>query len=173
MKKLQLNLRDKTAVYIDWANVYGWKKTLKTKPDPQKIFNYLNQLEQIEFKGFYYGTDNHPKSKKFIQLMKKVGYRVKTKSVKQIKIGQVEAKPIFKRKCDLDIEICMDVYQCLDQGFDGFIFFTGDGDFAPLYHYLIKKKKQVIVVYTKEHIGREIWEIKKGVFKVQMKHLGL
>ena len=69
MKNLTLNFRDKTAVYIDWANVYGWRKTLKGEPDPQKIYKYLSKFKQLEFKGFYYGTDKHPKSKKFIKKM--------------------------------------------------------------------------------------------------------
>lgn len=30
----------------------------------------------------------------------------------------------------------------------------------------------MIVVYAKRHIGREIWEIGKGLFKVQVGHLG-
>ena len=107
MKKLKLNLRDKTAAYIDWANAYGWRKTLKEKPDPQKIFKYLSELKQIEFKGFYYGTDKHPKSKKFIKLMKKVGYQVKTKPVKKIIIGHLGDKNIYKRKCDLDGRLSM------------------------------------------------------------------
>ena len=172
MKKLKLNLRDKTAVYLDWANVYGWRKALKREPDPQKIFKYLSKFKQIKFRGFYYGTDKHPKSKKFIQSIRKVGYKVRTKPVKKIIIGQFGDEKIYKRKCDLDIEICMDVYECLDKGFNGFVFFTGDGDFEPIYKYLIKKRKQVIVVYTKGHLGREIWEMKQGIFKVELPRLG-
>lgn len=47
----------------------------------------------------------------------------------------------------------------------------GDGDFEPLYKFLIKQGKQVLVIYTKGHLGREIWNIEKGLFKAQLKNL--
>ena len=31
--------------------------------------------------------------------------------------------------------------------------------------------KQVIVVYSPGHLGREVWDIKRGLFKIQIKHL--
>lgn len=57
------------------------------------------------------------------------------------------------------------------ENFESFIFFTGDGDFEPLYKLLIALNKQVTVVYTAGHLGREIWSIKKGLFKIQIKNL--
>lgn len=66
------------------------------------------------------------------------------------------------------MEICIDVHRLLTQGFESFIFFTGDGDFEPLYKLLISKHTQVIVVYARGHLGREIWDLKKGIFKVEM-----
>ncbi|EKE02530.1 MAG: hypothetical protein ACD_20C00370G0001 [uncultured bacterium] len=71
------------------------------------------------------------------------------------------------------MEMCIDAHRLIENNYDSFIFFTGDDDFAPLYGLLIRKKKQVIVVYVKNHIGREIWDIKRGLFKVQIIHLGL
>lgn len=35
------------------------------------------------------------------------------------------------------------------------------------------KGKQVIVVYAPGHIGREIWEIRRGLFKVSIENMGL
>ena len=29
---------------------------------------------------------------------------------------------------------------------------------------LIKFQKQVVVVYTKGHLGKEIWQLKRGIF---------
>ncbi|MFN4213143.1 MAG: NYN domain-containing protein, partial [Microgenomates group bacterium] len=55
--------------------------------------------------------------------------------------------------------------------YDGFIFFTGDGDFATLYERLIKRKKQIIVVYARNKLGREVWALKKGIFKVELPRL--
>lgn len=171
-KKVKLKLKGDAAVFVDWANVYGWRKSLKGEVDAGKLYRYLSFYKEVGFKGFYYGKDKNVKSSKFLTEMRKLGFKVKTKDVKHIKVGEISGKLIWKRKCDFDIEICMDVYEKLEKGFESFVFFTGDGDFAPLYEYLIKKRKQVIVVYTKRHIGREIWEIKKGLFKIQINHLG-
>ena len=69
------------------------------------------------------------------------------------------------------MEVCIDVHQKIAETFESFIFFTGDGDFEPLYKLLITLNKQVIVVYTKGHLGREIWNMKKGIFKVEFVNL--
>ena len=69
------------------------------------------------------------------------------------------------------MEACIDAHEALKNNFESFIFFTGDGDYEPLYKMLIKLGKQVIVVYTKGHLGREIWNIEKGLFKAQLKNL--
>ena len=66
----------------------------------------------------------------------------------------------------------MAVYKYLEEGYSSFIFLSGDGDFAPLYEYLIKLKKQVLVIYEKGHLGREVWGIKTGLFKTRLSYLG-
>lgn len=170
--KQTLKLTNKTFVFIDYGNVYGWNSSLKKPIDTKKIFNYLKSYPQIKSINFYYGIDSHPKSLKFLNKIKKIGFNLITKPVKYITLGKINGNVIKKRKCDFDIEICMDVLLNLNR-FDSYIFFSGDGDFAPLYQYLINQQKQVIVVYTKNHIGKEIWEIKKGLFKIQFVQLGL
>lgn len=42
---------------------------------------------------------------------------------------------------------------------------TGDGDYQPLYRMLIALKKQVIVVYTHGHLGRETYRMSWGLYK--------
>lgn len=169
--KLELKLRGKTAVYVDWANVYGWRKSLKAEVDPKRLYDYLKLYQKIKDVNFYYGVDNHPKSKQFILRVKKIGFNVLTKPVKYITAGRIEDQIIRRRKCDFDLEIALDCFEALDE-FDGFIFFSGDGDFATLYQRLIKKEKQVIVVYQPGHLGKEVWEMKRGIFKVEIKRLG-
>jgi len=167
-KKQTLTLNGKTVVFVDWANVYNWKKSFKKEIDSRKIFKHLKSYKEIKDINFYYGLDKHPKSKKFLKEIKKIGYTLHTKDVKYIKIEDTD---ILQRKCDFDIEICMSVYECLEKDFRTFIFFSGDGDFAPVYEYLIKKNKQVIVVFEHGHLGKEIWDIKKGVFKTKLSYL--
>ncbi len=71
------------------------------------------------------------------------------------------------------MEACIDVHAILTKNKDveSLIFLTGDGDYEPLYKMLIKLGKQVIVVYTQGHLGREIWDMKYGIFKVELKNL--
>lgn len=171
MKKQILKLKGKTAVFIDWANIYNWKKSLKEKIDLKKLFAYLHAHQEIKSINFYFGEDKHPKSKQFLQEIKKIGYQVITKPVKYIVVGRINRNIIKKRKCDFDIEICMKVYQLLNRNYQSFIFFSGDGDFAPLYQYLISEKKQVIVIYEKGFLGKEIWQINRGLFKTRLSYL--
>ena len=169
--KLILKFKGKTAAFVDWANVYGWRKSLKAEVDSKKLFDYLKSYKEIKSFHFYHGTDNHPKSKQFLTKIKKIGFNVFTKPVKYITAGRVDNQIIRRRKCDFDLEIALDCFENIDQ-FDSFIFFSGDGDFATLYQRLIKKGKQVIVVYQPGHLGKEVWEMKRGIFKVEIKRLG-
>lgn len=167
-KKQILKLKGKTAVFIDWANVYGWKKSLKKEVDPEKLYSYLQSYEEIKFTGLYHGTDKNEQSRKFLDRMKTLGYQISTKPVKYIRVPEIEDKKLYRRKCDFDMEICIDTHSLLRKDFQSFIFFTGDGDFEPLYKLLIEQKKQVIVIYASGHLGREIWEMKKGIFKTEI-----
>ncbi len=203
MKQQVLKLKGKTAVFIDWANVYGWKKSLKKEVDPEKLFGYFKKYPQVEEINFYYGEDKHPKSKKFLKKMKQIGFRIISKEVKYIpvsldsshfrniakevktslaaistlkteeveKLLQILSKKILRRKCDFDIEIVMDVYRCL-QTINTYILCSGDGDFAPLYNLLITLKKQVIIIFAHGHLGKEVYQIKQGIFTKAVDKLG-
>ena len=66
-QELKLKLRGKTAVFIDWANVYGWKKSLKKEVDAVKLFEYLKEYKEIINIHLYFGKDSHPKSAEFLE----------------------------------------------------------------------------------------------------------
>lgn len=200
--KFTLRLKGKTIVIIDWANVYGWRSQTNGVTDPKKLYKYLNGYREISFIHFYYGLDKHPKSKTFLQEMKRIGYTVISKEVKYIpvsldtshfkkifremksslilikgiktkdleKVLKILERKIMRRKCDFDIEIAMDVYKHMDE-VDTFVFFSGDGDFAPLFEFLISKGKQVIVVFEKGHLGREIIHLNKKLFLCPIKNI--
>lgn len=164
-------IRGKASVFIDWANVYGWEKTLKRDINPEGIFYYLSKYNEIKNIRFYFGTDTNEKSIKFLRKAEQIGYKVVTKPVKYIFAGEIGKQKIYIRKCDFDMEVCIDTHKMLKENFESFIFFTGDGDYAPLYQTLIGLGKQVVVVYTSGHLGREVWDIKRGLFKAQLKNL--
>lgn len=166
-----LIIKGKAVVFIDWANVHGWEKNLKKDISIEKLFLYLSGHKEVKIIGFYFGTDTNEKSTSFLKKAAETGYKIITKPVKYILAGEIDGQKIYLRKCDFDMEVCIDAHKMLGDGFESFVFFTGDGDYAPLYQMLISLRKQVIVIYTSGHLGREIWDIKKGLFKAQLKNL--
>lgn len=170
-QKKNLILKGDTIAYIDWANVHGWEISLKHEIDIDHLLAYLKAYPEVSNVRLYFGKDTHPKSAAFLERAEKAGCTITTKPVKYILEVEIEGKKIYRRKCDFDMEICIDVHEALQKDIKSFIFFTGDGDFAPLYEKLIRLDKQAIVVYSPGHLGKEIWDIKRGLFKIQLKHL--
>ena len=97
----KLLLKGKAVVFIDWANVHGWEKSLKKDVDITKLFIYLKNYPEITDTRFYFGTDAHEKSIKFLKTAENIGYQIITKPVKHILVGQVDGRKIYHRKCDL------------------------------------------------------------------------
>ncbi len=148
----KLLLEGKGTVYFDWANIHGWENSLKREINPKILFKYLKTYKEIIDFRFYFGTDNNEKSQKFLEEVKNIGYNIITKPVKYIFVAKIEKQEVYRRKCDFDMEVCIDAHQALKEDYQSFIFFTGDGDYEPLYKMLISLRKQVIVVYTKGHL---------------------
>lgn len=171
--EFKLKLKGKAAVFIDWANVYGWRKSLKKEVNPRKLYKYLQSYKEVKKISFYFGTDQNEKSKSFIKRIRTIGYAVATKQVKHILVAEINGQKVYRRKCDFDMEICINVHELLKKNFRSFIFLTGDGDFEPLYKLLMKQKKQVIVIYAHGHLGREIWNMKRGIYKKAIDTLGV
>ncbi len=42
-----------------------------------------------------------------------------------------------------------------------------------IYQLLIENRKQVVVIYAYGHLGREVWEMKKGIFKAALVKFGV
>lgn len=169
----ELKLKGKTCVMVDWANVYGWQGK-KFDIDVENIYKYFKKYKNVLELRFYFGEDKTKlKSREFLNEIKKIGFMLVSKEVKFIKVyDDVGKNFILKRKCDFDLEIGLDCFESLDK-YDSFIFLSGDGDFETLYQRLIIRNKQVIVVYQPGHLGREIWEMKRGIFKIEVERLGL
>ena len=166
-KRQVLRFNGDTVVFVDWANVFGWQKELKKVIEPEGVFELFSDNSLVRGVNFYFGTDNNIKSRDFLSNAKKIGFNVITKDVKYIKIKDTD---ITQRKCDFDLEIGLDCLENIDK-YKTFVFLSGDGDFATLYERLIAKGKQVIVVYEQGHLGKEVWDIKKGVFKTRLSYI--
>jgi len=109
--------------------------------------------------------------KKFFEELNKITDGLK-KSNSEIadQILKTIKTPIYRRKCDFDCEIAIDVMKNID-GAKGLILFSGDGDYATLVNELISNRKQVIVVALKNTMGKEYSAIKKGVYICNVKRL--
>lgn len=87
----KLELKGRTFVIIDWANVYGWfsspnsKNYLGWEIDPKKLFDYLKSYSEIKDINFYYGVElNNQKSEDFKKDIENIGYSHKNKEVKWV-----------------------------------------------------------------------------------------
>jgi len=76
----------------------------------------------------------------------------------------------YRRKCDFDCEITLDIMNNINQ-LDGVILFSGDGDYAILANELIKRKKQIIVVFAPGYKGKEFEDFKKGLYLCSVNRL--
>ena len=144
-----LKLKGKTLVIVDWANIWGWQMGLT----PVKIWNYFKNYKEVLVQNFYFGLDENDKSEAYLKEVVKLGFKLISKPVKYI---------LGKRKCDFDLEIGLDCFENIDK-YDSFVIMSGDGDFATLYERLLKKNKQVVVIFGKNHLGKENRLI-KGLF---------
>jgi hypothetical protein len=81
---MKLRLRGKALVIIDWANVYGWRSVMKIAPEPASIRQILEFYPEVQEVHFFYGTDDHPKSRDFFDSLKEFGWNIHTKPVKYI-----------------------------------------------------------------------------------------
>jgi len=97
---------------------------------------------------------------KFYLNLKIFGYILRLKPVKLYK--DENGRIIKKANCDVDMTF--EIMRLIDQC-SGIVFLSGDGDFAPLLKYLLKKGKKVTVLARGERTAKEIRQITKGSFR--------
>lgn len=86
------------------------------------------------------------------------GFEVVSKRVKYI--HNPDNAYGFEKKCDLDVEMAIDMIQEHEK-YDTIVLFSGDGDLMRAMKYLhVKHKKNAIVIGVRNHIGREIFDSK-------------
>ncbi len=147
-------IKGKVYVFIDAANVFYTQKTLKWRISYKSLKQYFqdecgNNLGKIFVYTAY--DSGRPQQKKFLDMLEINGYTVRTKEVKRIRI----AKGVYEWKGDFDVELAMDVLDCL-QKFDTAVLLSGDSDFAPVVKRMKENNKRVIVMSAKGHISREL-----------------
>ncbi|MBI2334448.1 NYN domain-containing protein [Candidatus Daviesbacteria bacterium] len=171
LTNFRLKLKGKTAVFIDWANVYGWRKSLKQEVDPQKLYKYLKSYKEVKYIPVSLDSSHFKNLAQEIKNSLTSMNRLGARDIE--KILQLLSSKVLRRKCDFDMEISIDTHKSITDDFKTFLFLSGDGDFAPLYKFLINLHKQVIVIFAHGHMGKEIYQIKKGIFTKAIDMLGV
>lgn len=109
--------------------------------------------------------------KRFTEELNKIPNGLKKSNVEIAdQISNAIKTPIFRRKCDFDCEITIDVMKNINK-IDGLILFSGDGDYAVLIDELMHNKKQTILVFAPGHKGKEYEDFKRGLFLCSVNRL--
>lgn len=137
----------KTYAFIDASNIIYGAKAEGWLIDQKKLIIFLKKRYNASKIYFYYGKDsNDPKKEKFLTLLENFGYTLRVKEIKRY--GN-------KSKANCDVDLTMDML-ILTSEYKRAIVLTGDGDFVPLFKYLISKKKEIIIISSPKRTAREL-----------------
>ena len=152
-------VKGRTYIFIDAANILYSQQTLGWRVDYKKLKEYFETECDLRAIYFYTGRvgENH-KQRSFLEKLESLGYMVRAKEVKRIRIG----RNAYAWKGNLDAELIIDALKNT-ANFDTCILLSGDSDFAPLLDELKLQGKQVIALSSKHHISRELIERAKYV----------
>jgi uncharacterized LabA/DUF88 family protein len=152
-------VKGKVAVFIDAANIFYSQRTLGWRVDYTKLKAYF--MRETELMAIYLYTGKvgtNESQERFIAKITQLGYIVRAKEVKRIKV----ATDTFEWKGNLDAELIIDTLKTIHT-YDTYILMSGDSDFAPLLDELKSQGKWVIVMSSKHHISRELIERAKYI----------
>ncbi len=140
----------RVGVYVDVQNMYYSAKNLyDSKVDFEKLLDAaVMNRELIRAKAYVIKADT-PDEENFFEALRKIGYEVKDKDLKEFYGGQ--------KKGDWDIGITIDMIQQAKK-LDSIVLVTGDGDFAPVVNHLKSMGCRVEVMSFGRSSAREIRE---------------
>ena len=99
--QLESLLQGRVNVYIDYANVRPWAKRLEWRIDLKRLKNFLRSFDNVRNIRLYYGTlKGNQDSEKSIQEWTRLGYIVRTKDVKIMRIN-INASSINVQSTDI------------------------------------------------------------------------
>lgn len=138
--------QEKTALFIDGANLYATTKALGFDID------YKRLLKEFEHRGYllraYYYTaivedQEYSSIRPLVDWLDYNGYRVVTKTTREF----VDVNGRRKIKGNMDIELAIDALEVASH-VDHIVLFSGDGDFASLVEALQRRGVKVTVAST-------------------------
>lgn len=137
---------EKTALFIDGANLYATAKSLGFDIDYKRLLKYFRQKGQL-IRALYYTAlaedQEYSSIRPLIDWLDYNGYTMVTKPTKEF----TDASGRRKIKGNMDIELAVDAMRLAPE-LDHIVLFTGDGDFRALVQALQEQGTRVSVVST-------------------------
>lgn len=137
---------EKTALFIDGANLYATTKSLGFDIDYKRLLKEFQSRGNL-LRAFYYTAliedQEYSSIRPLLDWLDYNGYTVVTKPAKEF----TDATGRRKIKGNMDIELAVDVMELADH-IDHVVLFSGDGDFRPLVESVQRKGIRVTVVST-------------------------
>jgi len=152
---------------VDFGNVEKWKFSLGWSIDINNLSRLIKRfsLNRQSNRRFYYGSDYGKDEKATILfewsrlILERAQWNkleVVTKRVKYI--HSPDNKFGFEKKCDLDVEMAIDLIKYRDD-YDTIVLFSGDGDLMHAIRYLKDRYgKDCMVFGARNHVGREVFD---------------
>jgi len=138
--------RQRTAIFIDGANLYATTKALGFDIDYKRLLEEFHSRHNL-IRAFYYTAmiedQEYSSIRPLIDWLDYNGYRVVTKPVKEF----TDSMGRRKIKGNMDIELAIDALE-LAPHLDQIYLFSGDGDFRSLVEAIQRKGVRVNVVST-------------------------
>ena len=137
---------ERTALFIDGANLYATAKALQFDIDYKRLLMLFRQKGHL-VRALYYTAlvedQEYSSIRPLVDWLDYNGYTMVTKPTKEF----TDSMGRRKIKGNMDIELAVDAMR-LSETLDHLVLFSGDGDFRPLVAALQQKGKRVSVVST-------------------------
>jgi uncharacterized LabA/DUF88 family protein len=137
---------EKTALFIDGANLYATTKSLGFDIDYKRLLKEFQSRGNL-LRAFYYTAliedQEYSSIRPLLDWLDYNGYTVVTKPAKEF----TDAMGRRKIKGNMDLELAVDMMELADN-IDHVVLFSGDGDFRPVVESIQRKGVRVTVIST-------------------------
>jgi uncharacterized LabA/DUF88 family protein len=150
--------------FIDASNIWDAQKAKGKFLDFEKLKKYIEEKYSTKSVRVYYyaaypaeGTRSYSidsKHKFFVYLKRGLGFIVRKKPLKRIKISSEIGEGV-EEKGDMDVELTIDAVNQVSR-YDTALLFTGDSDYMALVRFIRSRDKKVFVYSSKNNISREL-----------------
>ena len=135
---------DRTALFIDGANLYATARALGFDVDYKRLYNYFDSRCRL-IRAFYYTAliedQEYSPIRPLIDWLDYNGYSMVTKPTKEF----TDSAGRRKIKGNMDIELAVDMMEMAER-LDHVVLFSGDGDFRSLVDAVQRKGVRVTVI---------------------------